>query len=284
MKVLLTGAGGNFGQEFVERADCEVVQLGRHEWDSLGPKLALGIKTVIHAAGDLRTRTAASPVKLFDSNVLSTARLLEAVREYKIPRFVFLSSCAVYGEDMRTNEDSKCFPASINGIGKLLCERMIAEFCTENKIKYEILRIFNMYGGRDHFSVFSHMKRALENGAPFVLNNKGIAQRDFIHVSDVVRIVLSLLNQNILYTHLNIGTGIATKLSVLVELVARRFPHLSLRHAQVEEAEYSRADITRLRSLVNGEFVRIEDYLMTDFMSGSVEHPVPRKPHSYSGS
>jgi len=266
MKVLLTGASGNFGHEFIERADFEVVQLNRDDWDALGEKLALGINIVIHAAGDLRTRAAASPVKSFDSNVLATARLLEGLREYQIPRLIFLSSCAVYGEDMRTNEDSKCYPTSINGIGKLLSEKVITEFCTENKIKYEILRIFNMYGGTDHFSVFSHMKRALENGVPFTLNNKGIAQRDFIHVADVVRIVLLLLGENVPYTHLNIGNGIATKISTLVELVSKRFPNLSIRHAQVEEAEYSRADITRLRGLVDCDFVRIEDYLMNDFM------------------
>jgi UDP-glucose 4-epimerase len=266
MNVLLTGASGNFGHEFIDQADFNVVQLNRDDWDDLGAKFAGGIDVVIHAAGDLRTRAAASPVKLFDSNVLATARLLEAVQEYRIPRFAFLSSCAVYGEDMCTNEESKCSPTSINGIGKLLCEKMIAEFCTENKIKYEILRIFNMYGGRDHFSVFSHMKRALENGVPFTLNNRGIAQRDFIHVSDVVKVILSLLSRNVPYPHLNIGTGIATKLSALIELVGRRFPSLSIRHAQIEEAEYSRADITRLCGLVDGDYVRIEDYLMKDFM------------------
>jgi len=266
MKVLLTGASGNFGHEFIKRADFDVVQLNRDDWDALGAKCALGVDVVIHAAGDLRTRAATSPVKLFDSNVLATARLLEGLRERQISRLIFLSSCAVYGEDMRTNEDSRCNPTSINGIGKLLCEKMIAEFCTENKIKYEILRIFNMYGGTDHFSVFSNMKRALEKGMPFTLNNMGIAQRDFIHVSDVVRIVMTLLNRDVPYSHLNIGTGIATKLSVLIELVGKRFPDLRIRHARVDEAEYSRADITRLCGLVPGDYVRIEDYLIKDFM------------------
>ena len=53
----------------------------------------------------------------------------------------------------------------------------------------------------------------------------------------------------------------------MIELVRMRFPDLSIRHAQVEEAEYSRADITRLCGLVDGDFVRIEDYLVKNFMS-----------------
>lgn len=270
MKVLLTGASGNFGSEFIEQANFDVGQLNRGDWNELGEKLTSGISVVIHAASDLRSSAAVSPVKLLDSNLLSTARLLEAVREHQIPRLIFLSSCAVYGEDMRTNEDSKCCPTSINGINKLLNEKIIAEFCTMHKIEYKVLRIFNMYGGRDHFSIFSHMERALKTGVPFTLNNRGIAQRDFIHVSDVAKIVHLLLDKYVPYTHLNIGTGIATKISTLVELVRERFPDMPIRHAQLEEAEYSRANITRLLRIADGHFIRIEDYLRNDFMRNTV--------------
>lgn len=266
MRILLTGAKGNFGRELIAQAKFDVVQLNRDDWNDLEEKLALGIDVVIHAASDLRSRAASAPAKLVDSNLVSTTRLLEAAQKFRIPRFIFLSSCAVYGEDVRANEDAKCCPISINGIGKLLNEKIIAEFCSAYGIEYEILRIFNMYGGLDHFSIVSHIKCALEGGTPFTLNNRGIAQRDFVHVSDVVKVVLQLLDKAVPYTHLNIGTGSTTKISTLVELIIERFPDLSIRHAQLVEAEYSRADITRLLTLVDVDFVRIEDYLKNDFM------------------
>ncbi|MDO8208680.1 MAG: SDR family oxidoreductase [Gallionella sp.] len=266
MKILLTGAGGNFGREFLKQADFEVIQLNRSDWDDIDIKLAQNIDVVIHAASDLHTQASISPVSLFNSNLLSTAALLEAMHKHQVPRFIFLSSCAVYGEDMRTNEDNQCCPVSINGISKLLNEKLIAEFCSVHGIKFEILRVFNMYGGQDKFSIISRLERALETGAPFTLNNMGIAQRDFIHVSDVASVVLKLLKRNIPYTHLNIGTGVATKISTLVELVIKRFPDLSIRHAQAKEAEYSRADITRLREFVDIDFIKIEKHLENDFM------------------
>jgi nucleoside-diphosphate-sugar epimerase len=268
MKILLTGANGNFGRQFALQSAHEIVPFNRGDWGSLDEVLASGVDLVIHAASDLRSRAATAPAQLVDSNIAATSRLLEAVHRHGVPRFIFLSSCAVYGEDMRTGEEEKCCPISINGISKLLNEKIIGEYCSSHRIKFEILRVFNMYGGRDHFSILSHLQHALTTGAPFTLNNQGIAQRDFIHVADVARIVLRLIEKDVPYTHLNIGTGVATKISTLVELVAARFPQLSIRHAQVAEAEYSRADIRRLRQLVDIEFVRIEDYIKHEFTLG----------------
>lgn len=267
MKIMLTGASGNLGRELINQAAFDFVQVNRGDWNDLDAKFASGIDTVIHAASDLRTRAAISPVSLLDSNLLSTARMLEAVRKHKISRFIFISSCSVYGEDMRTSECSKCCPVSLNGVGKLLNEKLIEEFCSENKIKYEILRVFNLYGGQDRFSILSHIKKSLENNQPFVLNNQGVAQRDFVHVSDVAGIILFLLEKGMPYTHLNIGTGSATKISTLVDLVKELFPNFLIRHREIDEAEYSRADISRLSSLIKWDFVHIEDYLRNEFIS-----------------
>jgi len=265
MRVLLTGASGNFGKEYIRQSSHEVIALNRDGWGRVD-ELSSEIDVVIHAASDLHTSVADAPTLSLDSNVMSTAKLLEAVREAGIKRFVFLSSCAVYGESMRTQESSHCQPTSINGISKFLNERVIEAFCNENGIEFGILRVFNMYGGDDNFSILSHMRRALETGEPFTLNNNGIAQRDFVHVSDVVAIVQLLIEQRVSYTYLNIGTGISTRVSSLVNIVAERFPDFPVKQAQLEEAEYSRADISKLLGLIKYEFISIEDYLRNDFM------------------
>lgn len=263
---MLTGASGNLGGELIRGSCFDFVPLNRNDWGVLDQKMSSGIDVVIHAASDLRTQVAVSPVKLMNSNILSTARLLESMREYQVPRIIFLSTCAVYGEGMVSDENAKCSPISVNGISKLLNENMMFEFCKSNGIKLEILRVFNLYGGDDQFSILSHIKRALINGKPFVLNNSGIAQRDFIHVSDVASIIRNLLNKDIPCTHLNIGTGIATKISILVDIVKECFPELIIQHRQAVEAEYSRADISKLSQMVEHRFIRIEDYLRNDFM------------------
>ena len=166
---------------------------------------------------------------------------------------------------MRTGEDSLCCPITINGISKHLNEKLVAEFCTAHGIEYQILRVFNSYGGDDRFSIFSKLKRALQAATPFTLNNDGRMQRDFIHVADVASVVLNLSTTSIKHTHLNIGTGVATKIATLVDMVAAQFPQLVVQRGITQEAEYSRADTTRLREFWHGDFIRIEDYIREQF-------------------
>ena len=270
MNILLTGAQGNFGCEFQHQASKNshvgVTTVGRGDWLHIHEKLA-SCDVVVHAASDLRTSASVAPSRLLDSNVMSTATLLEAARQQRVKRLVFLSSCAVYGEDMRTSEDSLCCPITINGISKHLNEKLVAEFCSANAIDYQILRVFNSYGGDDRFSIFSKLKRALQTKTPFTLNNDGRMQRDFIHVADVASVVLNLSSTSIAHTHLNIGTGVATKISTLVDMVAVQFPQLAVQRGLTQEAEYSRADTTRLREFWTGDFIRVEDYVREQFAS-----------------
>ena len=268
MNILLTGAEGNFGTEFCRQTgaqkNVEVIPVGRGDWAAIDEKMALA-DVVVHAASDLRTSASLAPTRLLDSNVMSTATLLEAAHKRQVKRLVFLSSCAVYGEDMRTGEDSLCCPITINGISKHLNEKLVSEFCTANGIEYQILRVFNSYGGDDRFSIFSKLKRALQNGTSFTLNNDGRMQRDFIHVADVASVILKLLDAHVQHTHLNIGTGVATKISTLVDMVQAQFPRLVIQRGTTQEAEYSRADTTRLREFWHGDFIRIEDYVREQF-------------------
>ena len=270
MKIVLTGADGNFGSEFRQRAssrqNIQVVPVGRGDWTQINDKLA-SADVVVHAASDLRTAASVDPARLLESNVMSTATLLTAAKQQSVKRLVFLSSCAVYGEDMRTGEDSLCCPITINGISKHLNEKLVAEFCAANSIEYQILRVFNSYGGNDKFSIFSKLKRALHQATPFTLNNDGRMLRDFIHVADVASVVLDLSTSRIKHTHLNIGTGVATKIATLVDMVAVQFPELVIKRGTTQEAEYSRADTTRLREFWTNDFIRIEDYIHQQFAS-----------------
>lgn len=124
-----------------------------------------------------------------------------------------------------------------------------------------------MYGGNDRFSIFSRLKNALENSTPFHLNKRGTAQRDFIHVSDVSRCILQLLKQDVKYTHVNIGTGVATRISDLIDLIQIKNPDLIIQHTDMADSEYSCANIDRLSKFVKCNFYCVKDYLRFEFMS-----------------
>ena len=264
MKILLTGAEGNFGTTFralaASQGDLQVVPVGRGDWGNIHEKLD-AVELIVHAAGDLQTPVSLEPCRWLESNLMSTAKLLEAAREQGVKRFIFISSCSVYGANLLTSESSECAPITLNGIEKHLNEGIITQFCTTNCISYQILRVFNIYGGNDKFSVLCKLKNALKDGRAFTLNNDGRVLRDFIHVRDVAAIVLKICASQPTYSHINIGTGVATKISDVVKLVLSKFPALMIEPGTAKEVEYSRADTARLSQLWGGGFMKIEDYI-----------------------
>ena len=260
MRILLTGCNGNLGSHIKKESSDDIIGLGRNEWSNAEDYFN-NIDTIIHAAYDLKSRIDTSPEKLLQSNLLNTAQLLELAKKYKVRKFVFISSCAVYGNAENSQEDQVCTPTSINGIVKLLNEKVIQEFCNANGIKCEIYRIFNMYGGNDNFSIVNYIKKAIKNGKSLKLNNKGTAQRDFIHVNDVVKIILALIKLEHKYEYVNIGTGVSTRIIDVVECVLKKHKELSVENNITDEVKMSKANIDRLSSLIDFEVVDIKEYM-----------------------
>jgi len=248
MKVVLTGAKGNLGTTLRSLGEgIDWLPITRENWQELPGILSSEVDVILHAASDLTSIPANKPTAVVESNILTTARLLEAARENGIKRFVFISTCAVYGRMQTTTEDTAPAPISLNGMMKVVNEGLVQDFCRQNDISYEIYRLFNMYGGTDHFSILSHIKAAVANDRPFVLNNDGISQRDFVHVEDVAKILIHFLRTPPDCNFLNIGSGEATKIGEIVEAIRQRYPALKVERAYRAETEYSRADISRLR-------------------------------------
>lgn len=240
--------------------------VGREDWSRLPELLAPGVDAVLHTAWDLKTPVTQQPEAVLDANLMTTMRLLEACRERGVAKFALISTCAVYGERMDTAEDADCCPVTINGITKLLNERIVQAFCADAGIECQIYRVFNMFGGDDRFSVLSHLRSALDLGSPFRLNNGGVAQRDFVHVDDVARIVMTLLPMRLPHVHMNIGTGRATRISEIVAVVQRLHPELRIERTSTQEAEYSRADTRRLSATVQDlRFVDVMAFVETSF-------------------
>jgi UDP-glucose 4-epimerase len=97
------------------------------------------------------------PERYFRNNSLNALTLLEAVIEQKIPRFVFSSTAALFGEPEYTPIDEKhpLHPTNAYGESKLLVERMLAWFHQIHGLRYASLRYFNAAGatealGEDH--------------------------------------------------------------------------------------------------------------------------------------
>lgn len=261
--LIITGPNGNIGSRL--RSKCLGHNLGIHrgDWDLIEND-SIEAKAAVHCAFDLKHSYSHEPRKMIDSNILSTARLLEFVKKNNIKKFIFISSCAVYGHSSNTSEQSLCIPISINGQVKLINEHFVQEFCHANGIKYHIFRVFNLFGGDDHFSVVSQLMKSIKIGTPFILNNDGISQRDFIHVDDVCDILYETIQNDYDFTIMNLGTGRSTQIKELFKLAKNLKPDLNFITKNHSEIEYSRADLSQFNTFFKKDFIKVCSVLESD--------------------
>ncbi|HSX41744.1 MAG TPA: SDR family oxidoreductase [Candidatus Saccharimonadales bacterium] len=262
MKILLTGSKGNLGQALIRQGkNHRFVGIDRGDWDELARSMR-GVQAVIHAASDLVTPPRQDPRGVIDSNLMTSLHLLDQLVKRPTIRFVFISSCAVYGQSAVTHEEVAPAPISINGITKLLNEELIREFCQDRGIEFQIFRVFNTFGGQDRFSIISHLRRSVEEKRPFKMFNGGVSQRDFVHVDDIAAVLLTLLDRPVKQAILNIGSGETVRVSDVVEAFQKKNPDLEIIRDTRQETEYSRADISKLRKILpKYEFRRVLDFV-----------------------
>lgn len=261
-KVILTGAGGNLGQEIIKTNAFEFIEINRNNWMRLDDLKPGEIDFVIHTAYDLKNKIKDNTTAVIDSNITTTAKILEICRDKKISNFVFISSCAVYGDSSNSSEDKPCTPITMNGYIKHFNEELIKNFCDSHKINYLILRAFNSYGGNDHFSVLNKLISCAKNNEVFTLINKGIAERDFIHIRDVAKLTCILASMDLKNEIINIGSGQSVKISDLLAAVENKFGTIKVKHIDNEnEAVFSRANIKKLNKLVSFKPISIFDFI-----------------------
>src|SRR4030095_16689869 len=88
------------------------------------------------------------------------------------------------------------------------------------------LRYFNVYGARQALSnpytgVAAIFSSRLLNGQPPLIFEDGLQSRDFTHVSDIVQANLRAMESEAAnFQTINIGTGIATSVKRMADLLA----------------------------------------------------------------
>lgn len=252
MKVVVIGALGNLGSHILNQLNGHGFQtwgLTRENW-LLEISSLRNVDLIVHAAGDVKSSVSSNTSKYFNDNLMITMRVLELCKKHGAQRFIFVSSSSVYGYNDHPTEDDDCAPIGIYGLTKLLNERVIAEFCSEHKIQFTCLRVFNIYGGNDKFSFVYRLRNSGLTGEACIVNNNGEAERDFVHVVDVAEIITMLIKLENIPKIINIGTGIPTKVIDLVKAAEVKYPKLNVIGSSVNEIKHSQANIGLLHNTV----------------------------------
>jgi UDP-glucose 4-epimerase len=202
------------------------------------------IEAVVHfAALKSVEESVADPAGYFDNNVGGTNAVLGAMARTGVRRFVFSSSCAVYGtpDACPVDEAAALRPINPYGESKLLSERLLPSFEHAHGIRAAVLRYFNAAGaaadgahGEDWTDAPNLIPVVLQAAAgkrPAVRifgtdhpTPDGSAIRDYIHVLDLADAHLCAL-ETVSATDrsltVNVGTGIGASVIEVVEAARR---------------------------------------------------------------
>ncbi|WP_440616728.1 NAD-dependent epimerase/dehydratase family protein [Cysteiniphilum sp. 6C5] len=193
------------------------------------------------------------PDSYINNAIGATAKILNALKENRkhINRVLYTSSSSIYGSIVPCLEDGKVEPKSLHAALKLSNELLIKGVCQAYNIDFTLIRLFNMYGGNDNFSVVSKIIKAVKDSREFDMVNKGQGYRDFIHVEDVVEVYLKLLTVNDAPELVNVGTGVGVKVCDLIEVAKECKPSFDVREVcKSVEIIDSVADIGRLKNIM----------------------------------
>lgn len=185
-----------------------------------------GVTHIFHLAAQAGVRK--SWGREFDAyvshNVESTQRLLEAVRDRSLRRFVYSSSSSVYGDQvpMPMREDAVLQPLSPYGVTKLAAEHLCHLYWANYGVPTVSLRYFTVYGPRQRPDMaFHRFLRAALTGQPIALYGDGGQTRDFTYVADAVAATMAAGDRGRPGAVYNIGGGSRVSIRDVIEAIGR---------------------------------------------------------------
>ena len=186
------------------------------------------ISGVVHLAGLAGVRPSFSdPARYSRVNMEGTAVLLEITRALSIERFLFASSSSVYGNStpLPAREDAAAIepesPYAASKRGAELVALAIARRAPSMRVTG--MRFFTVYGPRQRPEMaISSFTRAALAGRKITMFGDGSMQRDFTHVSDIVRGILAAIQKAPRgFRVYNFGSGAPIRLDDLVQAIGK---------------------------------------------------------------
>ena len=189
-------------------------------------------------------------------NYASTRMLIEVAKGHHIDRFVFASSCSVYGAtDELMDENSAVLPISLYGETKIESERALLAAAGDD-FHPVILRLATVFGHgyRPRFDLLVNLlsARAAQEGMITVYNQQ--QWRPFIHVWDVARGFAAALTaplEKVSGQVFNLGDNkMNFTLAEVVDEVSHAFPNTRVERVVNTDRRTYRVDFSKIRKVL----------------------------------
>ena len=257
---LYTGKLSNLGSDLLNSGSVDFIE-GDIRDTNLVKKCCAKVEAVIHLAAQTSVPfSMQNPEFNNDVNIKGTLNLLSASAEANVKRFLFISSCAVYGEPayLPVDETHPTNPISPYAESKLAAEKECLRLNDEGVFKSVVYRFFNVYGPKQGLSEYSGVITKfidrIKQKLPLIIYGDGSQTRDFVYVNDIVKaIVLALENKKAPGHIFNVGTGRAVPLQELANtMLCLTGADLKIINAddRIGDIKHSYADITKASQLL----------------------------------
>ena len=155
-----------------------------------------------------------NPVKTVKTNVMGAINMLGLAKRVRA-RILQASTSEVYG-DPEIHPQQESYWGSVNPIGlrscydegKRVAETLMMDYHRQNQVDIKLVRIFNTYGPRMHINdgrVVSNFIVAALKEEPLEIFGDGEQTRSFCYVSDLIDVILKMMNKDDLIGPVNIG-------------------------------------------------------------------------------
>ncbi|KAJ1453639.1 hypothetical protein M885DRAFT_443388 [Pelagophyceae sp. CCMP2097] len=214
---------------------------------------------VVHLAAQAGVRYSLThPMSYVKNNVECYVALLEVmIKQPARPAFAYASSSSVYGLNTKipfSETDAVTNPANLYGATKFMNEQISKSYNHIYQLRSVGLRFFTVYGpwGRPDMAAWL-FTRAIEQGKPLTLYNRGEMRRDFTYIDDIVSGIIGAVqycaDKPAVF---NLGNNQPVELMKFIETIELELGQkASLRHKiSTAEIKETFADIDKAKALL----------------------------------
>src|SRR3989344_2849263 len=227
-------------EEYFSHPNLKIIEIDVAHHENISD-LFKGVDTIIHLSGISNDPSGdLDPNLTIQTNYLATMSLARRAKAEGVKKFIFASSCSVYGASGENilDEQSPVGPVTLYALSKLQCEEGLLSIA-DSKFSVTALRFATLFGysPRMRFDLAINVmaKRSIQ-GKSIFLHGEGLQYRPFIHVKDVSKAIILVIKEDIAITNkqiFNLGNGnLNFMIKDLVKVINSFFPG-----SQIEKIE-----------------------------------------------